>query len=214
MFVFSNLATSLDGKIASRDREHFYLGTPADRREMQRLRKRADAILMGASTLRAFRAPLAVKDSKRQPLNVIVSSSLARISPDWDFFKRKDIRRVLFTGIATPASRLRKFEGRADIAFFDPKKPTVPQILRELASLGVKKLLVEGGGGTMWDFVRGCHLDEFHVTLTPWILGGREAPTLVDGEGFPAKAAQALRLVSSKRVGQELYLTYRRKNSR
>jgi len=210
MFIFSNLATSLDGKIATHDRQHFYLGTPADRREMQRLRKRADAVLMGASTLRAFKEPLAVRGTKKQPLNVVLSSSLKGVSPSWKFFKRKDIRRVLFTGVATPVARLRKFEGIADLAFLDPKKPLAGQIVRELERLGVKKLLIEGGGGVMWDFVREGLLEEINVTLTPWIVGGRDSPTLVEGEGFPAGGGQRLKIVRVKRVAQELFLTYRK----
>jgi riboflavin biosynthesis pyrimidine reductase len=62
----------------------------------------------------------------------------------------------------------------------------------------------------MWDFVSAGLLDEFRVTLTPWILGGTEAPTLVDGKGFPAGKAAKLRLVRVKRLRDELYLTYRR----
>src|SRR5436190_2244479 len=86
MFIFSNLATSLDGKIATADRSHFYLGTPADRLQMQVLRKKADAIVMGASTLRSFKGPLLIRGAKSHPLNVVVSSTLSGISPAWRFF--------------------------------------------------------------------------------------------------------------------------------
>jgi riboflavin biosynthesis pyrimidine reductase len=44
IFVFSNLATSVDGKIATQSREFFPLGTPADWKQMQVLRREADAI--------------------------------------------------------------------------------------------------------------------------------------------------------------------------
>src|SRR6478672_6851800 len=52
MFIFSNLAISLDGKIGTRKRNLFPLGTAEDRREMNILRLQCDALLMGASTLR------------------------------------------------------------------------------------------------------------------------------------------------------------------
>ena len=51
MFVRSNLAISLDGKIATASREMISLGTPYDRRLMQVFRKKSDVVLMGASTL-------------------------------------------------------------------------------------------------------------------------------------------------------------------
>jgi riboflavin-specific deaminase-like protein len=208
MFIFSNLATSLDGKIAPADRSFFLLGTPADRLQMQVLRKRADAIVMGASTLRTFRGPLLIRGAKKHPINVVVSRSLEGISPDWPFFTRKDVKRVLFVNRGAPAARLRKFEATSEIVLLDPKKPAAPQMVRALGSIGVKRLLVEGGGGVMWDFVAYGLLDELHVTLTPWIIGGRDAPTLVDGSGFSGKNSQKLRLKRSRRLGDELYLTY------
>ncbi len=210
LFIFSNLATSLDGKIASADRGHFNLGTPADRRQMQVLRKKADAILMGASTLRSFRGPLRVKGAKTAPLNVVLSSALEGISTDWPFFRADDTKRLLFASTRAPLARRRAIAKVADLVLLDPKKPTASQIAAELERLGIRRLLVEGGGAVMWDFVAEGLLDELHVTLTPWILGGSAAPTLVDGEGFPAGKGQPLKLLRVKRLRDELYLTYRR----
>jgi riboflavin biosynthesis pyrimidine reductase len=81
MFVFSNLATSIDGKIASKDRGHFLLGTPEDRRLMQVLRAKSDVVVFGASTLRTHQRPCIVRPSeakglKRQPANAVISSRL------------------------------------------------------------------------------------------------------------------------------------------
>lgn len=210
MFIFSNLATSVDGKIASADRGHFNLGTPADRRQMSVLRKRADAILMGASTLRSFKGPLKIRGSKKVPLNVVLSSTLGGISPAWPFFRDEDTRRLLFASSLTPDARRKKFRKFAEIVIFDAKKPVASQIVAELKSRGIKSLLVEGGGSVMWDFVGEGLLDEVNVTLTPWLLGGADAPTLVDGKGFPSGKGQKLKLVKLKRLRSELYLTYRR----
>src|SRR4051812_39699086 len=98
MFVFSNLAISIDGKIATASREHFPLGTPADREQMQVLRRECDAVLMGATTLRAFQKPLLAEGASKQPLNVVLSSKLDGISPAWQFFTSPKIRRLLFVG--------------------------------------------------------------------------------------------------------------------
>ncbi len=210
MFIFSNLATSLDGKIASADRGLFFLGTPADRRQMQVLRKKSDAVLMGASTLRSFKGPLRVRGGKSHPLNIVLSSTLAGISPAWPFFRSADTKRLVFASRRAPAVRQRAISKVADLVLLDPSKPSAPQIVKELKKRGLKRLLVEGGGAVMWDFVAAGLLDELHVTLTPWILGGTEAPTLVDGKGFPAGKGQKLRLTKLKRLRNELYLTYRR----
>ena len=61
MFVFSNLATSIDGKIGVASRAHFMLGTKEDAAEMMRVRRESDAILMGASTIRAYKSPCLIR---------------------------------------------------------------------------------------------------------------------------------------------------------
>jgi 5-amino-6-(5-phosphoribosylamino)uracil reductase len=53
-------------------------------------------------------------------------------------------------------------------------------------------------------------VDEVYHTLCPIVFGGRHAPTMADGQGFPTLASAArLRLKSLKRVGDELFLVWR-----
>ncbi len=60
----------------------------------------------------------------------------------------------------------------------------------------------------MWEFVRRNLIDQYYVTLTPRLLGGASAPTLVDGAGLSEKDLVDLKLTQCKRVGDELYLIY------
>jgi 5-amino-6-(5-phosphoribosylamino)uracil reductase len=83
-------------------------------------------------------------------------------------------------------------------------------VVQHLSDRGVQRLLIEGGGQIMWDFVSLNLIDEFHVTLTPRILGGAEAPTLVDGLGFKKQKSLKLKLIQCRAIGDELFLTYRR----
>lgn len=206
MFIFSNLATSLDGKIATRTREYFPLGSAADRKQMQVLRSKCDAILIGASTLRTFRRPCRAQGNPSQPVNVIVSSKLEGVSPTWAFFKPKDVRRILFvTGKLAP-SRLKAFSKNSEVVKI--QSPIASNVVKELRKRGVKRLLLEGGGEIIWEFSKQCLIDEYHVTLTPWVLGGKTAPTLVDGVGFSKEDALHLKLKKCRRVKNELFLTY------
>lgn len=217
MFIFSNLATSLDGKIATRSRELFPLGTPYDRKHMLVLRKKCDAILMGASTLRAWRRPCLAGKKELQPINVVVSSRLEGISPSWPFFKDPKLKRILFFTEKIPAAKLTSFEKSSEvIRLAQPSKnrPLAKQIVQVLRELKVKRLLVEGGGGIMWDFVSHNLLDELHLTLTPRILGGIDSPTLVDGRGFEPHDVVNYRLERCKRLQNELYLTYTKTSHR
>lgn len=216
MFVFSNLAISLDGKIATSSRELFHLGTPADRKQMQVLRKKADVIVMGASTLRTHKAFCPVFGAKKQPANAIISTNLEGISPEWSFFKNPAHRRILFVTKPISPARRKAFEKAAEvIELREPTRskknyPLAEQILTALNDRGMNRILVEGGGGIMWDFVSQNLIDEYHVTLTPRIIGGSSAPTLVDGKGFFPQDVLNLKLVRCRRLGDELYLTYRK----
>ena len=210
MKIFSNLAISLDGKIAPVDRKHFYLGTPYDRKQMQVIRKKADAILVGASTLRAFKQPMLVDGAAVQPLNVVLSATLSGLRPTDRFFKSTKIERMLIIGPEVSEEKVRPFLGSCEV-HRAPANRTIAQFAVEiLKRSGVRSLLVEGGGQIMWEFIEKKLIDTFHVTLTPWIVGGRDAPTLVDGKGFSSKSIQGLKLKECRRVGQELYLTYQR----
>jgi riboflavin-specific deaminase-like protein len=225
MFIFSNLATSLDGKIAPASRAYYPLGTSEDRRMMGVLRAQTDAIIVGAGTLRTFHAPMlidvegAAKTRKpvrkrKQPINIVVSSSLEGLSPDWSFFTDKQTRKILFVQPGTPPARISKFKPFAEIFILDKKSSSATQIVGVLEKLGIKKLLIEGGGGLMWDFAKPGLIDEFHVTLTPKILGGMTAPTLVDGSGFEPKEVLNLKLKECRQFGDELYLVYKTKTKR
>jgi riboflavin-specific deaminase-like protein len=216
MFIFSNLATTLDGKIAPADRSLFLLGTPEDRRQMQKLRKRCDVVLFGASTLRAFQRPCIIQGhSAKQPANAVLSSTLQGISPHWPFFTRTGFHRLLFVSKKAPANRLRKFEKSSEIVVLDGSASnTAPQIVDHLKARGYARLLIEGGGTVMWDFAKGNLIDEYNVTLTPRILGGAQAPTLVDGHGFEPKHSLNLSLKSCRKRGNELYLVYGRTSRR
>lgn len=210
-FVFSNLAISLDGKIATASREPFSLGTPADRKQMQVLRKECDALLMGASTLRAYKkfcGVLTWPDS-RQPANVIISSALEGISPKWPFFTNPALKRVLF--ITRKTARAKAFEKSCQVVLLNPSKEVAPQIIQALGRLGYRRLLVEGGGGLMWDFAHLNLIDEYHVTLTPKIVGGIGSPTLVEGEGFTPKEILGLKLKKARVLGDEIYLSYQKR---
>jgi 5-amino-6-(5-phosphoribosylamino)uracil reductase len=218
MFVFSNLATSLDGKIAPANRELFHLGTPADRAHMLELRRECDAILMGASTLRAYRKPcLAPADAASQPMNVVLSSRLEGFSVSWSFFKSPRMRRVLLTGPGTPARSIRLYEKSCEVIALKRStrgNPVADQVITALSKLGVKRLLIEGGGELMWDFVSRDLIDEYHLTHTPRLLGGGAAPTLVGGPGLKPREIINVRLTQCRVVGDELYLVYRKTGRR
>jgi 5-amino-6-(5-phosphoribosylamino)uracil reductase len=91
-----------------------------------------------------------------------------------------------------------------------PGKTLSPaRVVDELRARGLQKLLLEGGGETHFAFVKAGLVDEWYVTVTPRLIGGVGAPSLLDGRGFLKRDHVRLELVSQRRAGDEVYLHYR-----
>lgn len=64
------------------------------------------------------------------------------------------------------------------------KKIDLMKLLKILENEAISTLLVEGGGEVNWSFIEHNVFDELIITISPIIIGGRDATTLVDGEGY------------------------------
>lgn len=215
MRVFSNLAISLDGRIADRTSPSKPLGTPLDRRTMQVIRKMSDVILVGAGTLRAHPRTMKISSklaaTRKQPANVIISAN-ADFDPDWDFWKDPSVVRIVFTTERSLAKAVERSADRALVfAAGQGDKVEMKLVFEKLKALAFKNVLVEGGGEIMAEVLAAGFLQELYVTLTPWILGGRANPSLVMGD---STLWSRLELKKQRKIGQEIYLHYRVKGAR
>lgn len=218
-FVYLNMASSVDGKITSAAREYPRMTSGLDRKEMDRLRAEADAILLGAGTLRADDPPLQVRDDDMQayrrslgrdrPLTMVVVTAGADLDMSSRFFRTASRdERIVATTARAPADRVRALEDHAQVWRIGDERVDLPALLLRLRRRGVERLLLEGGGELNWWFVRQDLVDELFVTIAPTLLGGREAPTLLEGEGLGMDDQRRLELRDVRREGDELYLRY------
>ncbi len=208
MRVFSNTAVSVDGKIATVDGGHTAFGSHEDRRIMGLLRARADAVLVGGRTFRAWPLPLveAGASRRRRPILNAVLTRTGTGPRKGRFFDDPRTRSVILGG---PDADLTGFPSGVALHRC-PVEPTVAWaagVLRR--EHGVAALLVEGGGDLVFQCLDAGILQDLYVTVCPLVVGGAGAPTLADGVGFAAPRAPCLRLVSVRRLGSELFLHYR-----
>lgn len=211
--VHGVVAMSLDGKIATRDRVDVTLSSRADRRFLNELRAKSDALVAGAGTIRAVDPPMRVSPRslirKKEPIRAVVTRTCL-LSPDLRVFGPGP-KTLLFTSeYASPAAR-KALETVADVRVSRGIDVAAREVVTSLAGLGARRIQVEGGGELMWSFLAEDLLDELYVTLCPLVIGGRGAPTPVDGEGLDDLTLRRAKLVSCRRAGGELFLRYRLK---
>jgi riboflavin-specific deaminase-like protein len=214
-----NMAMSADGKTSSYRRETFSLGSPEDRHLMDVLRAKSDAVIVGARTLSLDGWAIRVRDTKIRrkriaqkrgphPLNVVVTTDL-NLPARAEFFTYPHTKKLIITTTVAPSNRIRRFQRLAEVIVLPRKRIRALDTVRVLSERGIKNVLVEGGGTLNYSFFRDKLVDEMYVTLTPRVLGGVSAPTVVDGKGFTRSSQIRLTLVSSRRRGDEVFLRYR-----
>jgi 2,5-diamino-6-(ribosylamino)-4(3H)-pyrimidinone 5'-phosphate reductase len=71
---------------------------------------------------------------------------------------------------------------------------------------GIHKILLEGGGNLNWSFINENLVDELRITIAPWIVGGENAISLVEGEGF-SRMIESPRYNLTKIKKRESYIT-------
>jgi 2,5-diamino-6-(ribosylamino)-4(3H)-pyrimidinone 5'-phosphate reductase len=81
------------------------------------------------------------------------------------------------------------------------------KLLEILGKKGIKRIVVEGGGTTNWYFFKEKLVDEIIITITPFVLGGITAISLVEGIGF-GEIPKSYKLKNIKKIKNEIVLHY------
>ncbi len=222
-FVFLNMASTVDGKITSSRREFPQYPSKHDRHHMDELRSRADALMVGAGTLRADDPALHIRSEsarrsrgeagKSEGLPTVIVLGHGTLPPNAKVFHRNDGARVIVATLNGRSTELRS-QLPATIEFQELGRDSVDlaELLRRLEQEGVQSLLLEGGGELNACMFEQSLVDEINLTLCPCLLGGRDAPTFVEGAGWPMKDRQALSLLSCEERKGEIFLRYRVKH--
>ncbi len=217
-FVFINAAMSADGKISTKEKRQVRISGDIDFDRMDQLRFSADAILVGIGTVLADDPSLTVKALKRRetrrasgldedPLRIIIDSK-ARTPLNADIFKKGNGKHMVVVSNAAPESRVKGLSKKTDVFICGDKKVDLERLMSELYSRGMRKVMLEGGSGLNWGMLSSGLVDEVYTFIGPLIIGGLDAPTLVDGDGYTMNELLPLTLLSVVPMGEGVLLKW------
>ncbi|MBZ6496506.1 2,5-diamino-6-(ribosylamino)-4(3H)-pyrimidinone 5'-phosphate reductase [Natrinema longum] len=217
MDVIVNAAASADGKLSSRRREQLAISGADDFARVDRLRAASDAVVVGVGTVLADDPHLTVKDddlrSQRRedgrpgnPARVVVDSR-GRTPTDAAVLDDEATTYVCLSE-AAPVDRRMALADHAELITAGEERVDLLRAFATLQEDGLEQLMVEGGGELIFSLFEAGLVDELRLFVGPKIIGGRDAPTLADGEGFVSEFP-TLELAAVDRIDDGVVLTWR-----
>lgn len=217
MYVILNAAMTLDGKIATASGSSNISGEE-DLKRVHEIRKECDAIMVGIGTVLADNPRLTVHkidaSPEDNPIRVVVDSRCR--TPIAARITNKDAKTIIagarnykFDFIVS--DRYENFTKRGiEFHWSGEKQVDLKSLLYHLESLGVKKLMLEGGSTLNFSMIKEGLIDEINICVAPMVVGGANAKTFFDGDGFDTMDESVkLELIDSYELGKDLILKYK-----
>ncbi len=209
-YVIFSAAITLDGKLATRTGDS-KLSSKADKNRIHKLRSKVDAILIGKNTVKLDDPILSSHSTKKKnPIRIILDSN-ATIRTNSKILKTcSKIPTIIAVSKKARKKDLQKLEKfSVQVIVCGDYMVNIKKLLGILKKKGIKNILVEGGGTTNWAFVKENLVDEAIITITPYLVGGMTATTLVDGDGFSTITKSIrLKLKNVTKIKNEVILYY------
>ena len=210
-FVHLKLASSIDGKIATRTGDSRWITGEESRSRVHELRHEYDAILVGSGTVASDDPLLTDRSSRarRRPLLRVVLDNRLRLSADSQLARTAGEAPVLlFASAEAEHSKVTSLAQTGVEIVTGRGERDLNGILDELGNRGIQSVLVEGGATVAAAFVEAGLINKVSVFIAPLIIGGCDAPSAVGGLGVE-RISDALQLeqIETFRRGSDLEVT-------
>lgn len=214
MYVILNAAMSIDGKISTRKNDSA-ISSRLDLVRVHKLRSTVDGLMIGISTVLQDDPMLNVRYSttaKKNPTRIIIDSK-ARIPLNSRIIESSNkIQTIIAVTHDASSRRIKELQKKgAQVLVYGNGKVNLRNLFKQLEKMGLKKMIVEGGGEINWSVLKLGLVDELVVTISPVVIGGRDAITLVEGKGF-TNISDGIKMELSNKIIQnknEIVLFYK-----
>lgn len=193
-FILVNVAVSADGKLSTCERRQVKISGQDDFDRVDKIKSGADAIMVGIGTVLSDDPSLTVKSAERiserlsigrpeHPIRIIIDSQ-ARTPPGAKILHKGPGRRIIAVSNRAPRDRIAVLEQYAEVLICGDEKVDLLALCAELGRQDIGRIMVEGGGTLIASLFRDDLVDQLSVYIGNIIIGGSNAPTLADGEGW------------------------------
>ena len=211
-WVVMKTAMTLDGKIATHTGDSCWVTGEKARMQVQEMRARYIGIMVGAGTAEIDNPMLTCRLERkvRQPIRIVVDSKARLILDSHLVETAKQYRTIVAHTQMADNTKLKQLisKGVELISCSETEgRINVDDLLKKLGKRGIDAILLEGGGELNETFIRKGFIDEVYAFIAPKIIGGCEAKTPVEGQGFSAmKDAVSLGDITMDKVGEDILI--------
>ncbi|MBY8981121.1 MAG: 2,5-diamino-6-(ribosylamino)-4(3H)-pyrimidinone 5'-phosphate reductase [Candidatus Lokiarchaeota archaeon] len=208
-YVILSAAMTIDGKIASKTGDPD-ISDENDWKMVHKLRTEVDAIMVGKGSIILDNPKLHIKyyDHKGYYRIVLDSNLSIPIESNVVTYNPEIYPTIIVTTENASTDKIREFESKnvEIIKSGKGRRVDVVELMPILYNKGIKEILLEGGGNLNWSFIKNNIVDEIRITIAPWIVGGKDAVSLVEGDGY-AKMLESPRYYLSDVISRNNYVT-------
>jgi 5-amino-6-(5-phosphoribosylamino)uracil reductase len=212
---------SVDGYIDDTSSDRLMLSNEADFDRVDSQRALADAVLVGATTIRHDNPGLLVRSPARRsarqerglpvsPAKVTMTRS-GNLDPEASFFTAGGAEVCKLVYCASPAVRItqeRLSMAPATSIIDAGSSLDLITVLTDLAARGIRRLMVEGGQNIHTQFLAAGLADELQLAIAPFFVGDPTAPRFVGAAAFPWNSGHRMTLAEVRPIGDVVLLRY------
>ncbi len=186
-YVTLKTAASLDGKTATHTNESKWITGTEARLDAHKYRHQHDGILVGVGTILADDPSLTTRlpNGGKNPIRIIMDSHL-RTPMEAKVITDGEADTWFVTGSTPDVTKVKVLRNTPGVRVFSLATPKVEiePLLSLLGEEGVTSLFVEGGSTVNGSFLKEKAINQVITYIAPKLIGGKDAPTLIGGEGF------------------------------